>query len=432
MYALYTLGLCVAGVLLFPRLLRRAWWGAEKGDWRERLGLLPPAPALAGCLWFHAASVGEVQALAPIVAALHQRLPQRPVVVSTFTPSGKRLARQAIPQAALVFLLPVDVPWTLKRVLARLQPRALLVQETELWPQLFRLARRRQVPVVLLNGRLSPRAFRRYRYLRPLLRRVLHDVRLLLVQSDTMAQRFRELGTPPARLRVTGNTNIDRALLAAAAPAAPHPLAPLLSGRRVFVAGSTHAGEEELLLQVYRRLQATYPDLLLVLAPRHLERVARVVRLGRAAGCPVVRRSQCAGLRPADLGQPCVLVLDTLGELAALYRLASVAFVGGSLVPVGGHNLLEPAVFAKPLFFGPYLHHFPDLAAMLCAAGGAVQVPDAAALHAEIDSVLRHPERGIAMGQRALQALKQNRGALERTVAAVAAVLAEVGEEACA
>jgi 3-deoxy-D-manno-octulosonic-acid transferase len=304
-----------------------------------------------------------------------------------------------------------------------LRPCALLVQETELWPNLFRAAARQHIPVVLVNGRLSPRAFRRYQWIRPLMRRVLADVTLCLVQSEEGARRFQHLGMDARRLQVTGNTNIDRALLAAAQPSRTHPLAPLVRGRRLLVAGSTHEGEESVLLSVYRRLYVHYPDLLLVLAPRHLERVETVVRHVQAHDCRAVRRSQCEDVQAVDLAGATVVVLDTMGELATLYSLCTVAFIGGSLVSIGGHNALEPAVFAKPLLFGPYMHHFPELAALLQLSGGAVQVHGEEELYDCLFSLFTHPEAGKTMGRRALAALAANRGALERTSTVIKALL---------
>jgi len=299
----------------------------------------------------------------------------------------------------------------------------LIVQETELWPNLFHAAARQHIPVVLVNGRLSPRAFRRYQWIRPLMRRVLADVTLCLVQSAEGARRFQHLGMDDRRLQVTGNTNIDRALLATAQLNHTHPLAPLVIGRRLLVAGSTHEGEESVLLAVYRRLYVHYPDLLLVLAPRHLERVESVVRHVQAHNCRAVRRSQCEDVQAVDLSGATVIVLDTMGELATLYSLCTVAFIGGSLVPIGGHNTLEPAVFAKPLLFGPYMHHFPELAALLRRAGGALQVQGEEELYERLVYLLTHPEAGNTMGQCALAALAANRGALERTSTAIKTLL---------
>src|SRR5262245_52257526 len=243
----------------------------------------------------------------------------------------------------------------MRRMMQCLRPCALIVQETELWPNLFHAAARQHVPVILVNGRLSPRAFRRYHWIRFLMRRALAVVMLCLVQSVVAACRFQHLGLDARRLQVTGNTSIDRALLSAAQSDPTHPLAPLVRGRRLLVAGSTHEGEEGVLLSVYRRLYVHYPELLLVLAPRHLERVETVVRHVQAHDCRAVRRSQCED-EAVDLVGATVIVLDTMGELATLYSLCTVAFIGGSLVPIGGHNALEPAVFAKPLLFGPYMH----------------------------------------------------------------------------
>ncbi len=420
MYVLYTLVLLLGGLVCMPYLLWRSLRGAAyHRDVLERLGYgiaLPAGiPQAQGCLWFHAASVGEVQGLQPIVASLRERFPTLSVVFSTFTPTGKMMARRLVPEAASVFLLPVDVPWVMRRLVRRLRPRAVIVQETELWPNLFRAAARQHVPVVVVNGRLSPRSFRRSLWLRWFMRRLLTDVTLLLVQSHEVAQRFQRLGAAPQRLQVVGNTNIDRALLASQQSTPPHVLASVLQGRRILMAGSTHEGEETVLLAVWRRLRQQYPDLLLVLAPRHLERTATVVRHVQTYHAKAVRRSQCESLPQPTLAGESVLVLDTLGELAALYGLCTVAFVGGSLVPVGGHNILEPAACAKPLFFGPHMQHFPELAKMLCDAGGARQVRGEDDLYTQIGRIFRQPSQGHAMGRRALQALSASRGALAHT-----------------
>jgi 3-deoxy-D-manno-octulosonic-acid transferase len=427
MYALYTLLLLVGGVGLLPHILWRCLRGATyHRDLAERFGygiVSTTEQDTSGCLWFHAASVGEVQGVRPIIAKLHTCVPDLPIVLSVFTPAGKHLAQRIVPEAVGIFVLPLDLPWLMRRLMQCLRPCALIVQETELWPNLFHAAARQHIPVVLVNGRLSPRAFRRYRWIRPLMRRVLADVTLCLVQSEEGARRFQHLGMDARRLQVTGNTNIDRALLAAAQPSLTHPLAPLVRGRRLLVAGSTHEGEESVLLSVYRRLHVHYPDLLLVLAPRHLERVETVVRHVQAHDCRAVRRSQCEDVQAVDLAGATVIVLDTMGELATLYSLCTAAFIGGSLVPIGGHNALEPAVFAKPLLFGPYMHHFPELAALLQQSGGAVQVHGEEELYDCLVSLFTHPEAGKTMGRRALAALAANRGALERTSTVIKALL---------
>ncbi len=424
MYGLYTLLLVFGGLALLPSLLWRCMHGATyHHDLAERLGyrMVPAALAqtMRGCLWFHAASVGEVQGLQPIMTRLHASHPTTPMVLSTFTPAGKQTAQRLIPEASAIFLLPLDLPWLLRRLLKRLQPRLVLVQETEIWPHFFRAAARQHVPVVLVNGRLSPRSCRHYSWIRPFMRRVLADVTLLLVQSEDVARRFVYLGADETRVQITGNTNIDRALLHAVQPPPTHVLAPLAAGKRLLVAGSTHAGEEALFLSVYRRLHVDTPDLLLVLAPRHLERVEAVARQVQAQGCRVVRRSQWQPGHTVELIEPTVLILDTMGELATLYSLCSIAFVGGSLVPIGGHNALEPAVFAKPVLFGPHMFHFPDMAALLLRAGGAIQVDGKETLYQHLADLLAHPEVGQRMGQRALAALAANQGALARTCQAL-------------
>ncbi len=428
MYLLYTILLALGGLALLPHLLWQSLRGAAyHRDLYQRFGYGLTEPSTVGaarrCLWFHAASVGEVLGLQPIIAALHARFPQLPVAVSTFTPAGKKMAQGVLTEATAVFLLPLDFPCMMRRLVRRLQPYALIVQETELWPHLFRAASRHQVPIAVVNGRVSPRAFTRYRWGRPFMRRVLSDVTLVLAQSEDNARRFQCLGAPSKRVCVVGNTNIDRALLAAEQPTQPHPLAPLLCGKRVLVGGSTHEGEETALLDVYRHVQAQHPDLCLVLAPRHLERVETVIRHVQAAGYRALRRSQYDPHRPKDVEASIVLILDTLGELSTLYSLCTIAFVGGSLIPIGGHNILEPAVYAKPVIFGPHMQHFPQLAAMLCDAGGAVQVQNETDLRRCITRILAHPEEGRTMGKQALRALAANRGALDRTTRALTELL---------
>ncbi|MGQ4806931.1 3-deoxy-D-manno-octulosonic acid transferase [Candidatus Entotheonellaceae bacterium PAL068K] len=433
MYLVYTILLVLCGCCLLPRLIWRCFRGATyhhglRQRFAARLVRQATGRLSGACLWFHAASVGEVHGVHPIVTRLHQGMPHVPIVFSTFTPAGQARAQSLVTEAAAVFLLPLDFPWTMRQVVRHIQPRMLIVQETELWPHLFRAAAQQQVPIVVVNGRLSPRAFSRYRLMRPLMRRVLADVTLVLAQSQDGVQRFRELGVPAQRLQVVGNTNIDRALLTAEQPVEPSALTPLLQTRRVWVGGSTHAGEETLLLSVYRRLQPQYPDLILVLAPRHLERVGTVVRQAHACQCEVLCRSQYTAGDAVDIAQPTVLILDTMGELPGLYRQCTVAFVGGSLVSIGGHNILEPAVFAKPLFFGPHMHHCPELATMLCQAGGASQVHNAEELYAGLVRILEHPDQGHAMGQRAVRALMANRGALDRTIHIVTDRLQQTGQ----
>ena len=422
MFILYTLLLIGVGIASLPYLLWRCLRGATYlQDLPERFGgvsLLHGEPE--GCLWFHAASVGEVQGLQPIIAALHDRFPSRPVVLSTFTPAGKALARKVVPQAARVFLLPFDLPWIVGKTARRLRPSALIVQETELWPNLFRELGRLRVPIVLVNGRLSPCSFRRYARVRPFMRRVLANVSLILTQSDSSTQRFQRLGVSAHKVQTVGNTNIDRALSQAEESMPPHPMAPLLMGRQVLVAGSTHEGEEAILLSVYQRLRAQHPGLCLILAPRHLERAETVARHVQASNLSAVRRSRYPGESGAP---PDVVILDTLGELVAFYKLCTAAFVGGSLVPVGGHNILEPVMFAKPLLFGPHMHHFPELADLLRNADGAIQVREETDLYAQTSHLLANPAEAAAMGQRALQALGSNRGALQRTCEALAEVL---------
>jgi 3-deoxy-D-manno-octulosonic-acid transferase len=429
MYLSYTILLLLGGLYLLPRFVWRSLRGVSHlRDFHSRFSTGVAARLVSHhtgeCLWFHAASVGEVQGVQPILAALRKQFPALRVVLSTYTPAGRAIAQRVAPDVA-VFLLPVDFPWLMRRLVRQLRPRALIVQETELWPHLFQAAAQQHVPIVLVNGRLSPRAFGRYLWVRPFMQTVLARVTLLLAQTVESAQRFQCLGAPPQRVCVVGNTNIDRALLAAQPTPPTSPLVTFTRGHSVLVGGSTHEGEETILLSVYRRLRQQYPDLLLVLAPRHMDRVAVVMQHVQASGLRALRRSRYARYAAETSDGAPVIVLDTLGELAALYGLCTVAFVGGSLVPIGGHNILEPAVYARPVFFGPHMHHFPELATMLCVAGGAVQVHSEGELYDGIARLLARPDEAYAMGQRALQTLMANRGALDRTLQAITALLTQ-------
>jgi 3-deoxy-D-manno-octulosonic-acid transferase len=386
----------------------RAW----RARFAERFGFGAPVAGDAA-IWVHAVSVGEVQSSTALLHALRERFPRRPLVLTTVTPSGAARARALFGNGVTVRYLPYDLPGSVRRFLARVRPALAIVLETEIWPNLFQACARRSTPVVLVSARLSERSVRRYRRLGGLIRGVLAEGVVVAAQTPVDAERFLAIGAAPARTSVAGSLKFDLSLPADIAARGATLRREQAASRPLWVAGSTHPGEETLLLAAHRRLREWLPDALLVLAPRHADRFAEVAAGLAREGVQSVRRS--SGLRVATDTE--VLLLDTLGELPAFYAAGDVAFVAGSLVPIGGHNLLEPAALGRPILAGPHNFNAPDVARLLIAAGAARIVADpeelAAALRAWLTDAAER-ERVGALGQAVVEG---NRGALGRVLA---------------
>ena len=343
-------------------------------EWSERRVQTVPGIRPHG-LWIHGASVGEARIVASLAAALQRSRPDTPLAASSYTRTG-RAALPGPPTLDATFYMPLDLPGYPSRLLAALQPAGLILVETELWPNLIRETAACRIPVVLVNGRLSPSRMKRYRRLGSLYRPLLQSLAAVGIQSEEDAGRFAELGVPQDRIVVTGNIKYDLPGPATepAALAARFGLSP---DRPVLVAGSTGPGEEAIVLEAFRNVRRRHPDAYLVLAPRHPERAGAVHREAAAGGLDLHRISTG---KTTSAGAADGLLVDTLGELSALYTLAAVAFVGGSLIPTGGHNVLEPAAAGVPVLFGPHTEHFREPAQALVAAGGGSVVTDAAGL----------------------------------------------------
>ncbi len=421
MRALYSIGLFFALLPYLPRYLRRMGRSGPLGlGLKERLARYPEALTVKlhgkHPLWLHSVSVGETVVGSVLVPRLLARRPGLPLLVSTVTTTGRQVAEERIPQAEAFIYWPLDFPGSVSRALTAVAPRLVLLTEGEIWPNFLEACHLRKIPVILVNGRVSRRSFRRYQIVKPLFRRVLERITLFCMQGAVDAERILALGADPERVVVTGNIKYDD--VAANDEFPPHlaSVARLMNGRPVWVAGSTHRGEEGLIVQAFREVRRETPESVLILAPRHPERVPEVEELLQEAGFPFVRRSQ---LREEGSELPPVILVDTMGELGQLYALATVVFVGGSLVPVGGHNILEPARHRRPILFGPYMDNFAEVAEAFLEEGMSHQVRDTPEMVARVLELFRDPAAASQMGEAAHRVLAKNQGAAERTAALV-------------
>lgn len=432
MYFLYSVLMAIGMVLLAPYFalqgLRR---GKYLASFRQRMGHLPPTlsrnNSAASSIWVHAVSVGEVLAAKPLIDGLKQRFPDRQIFLSTTTATGQRVAHERIGSADGIFYFPLDWSGTVRRDFNQLRPALVVILETEIWPNFMREADRANIPVIFVNSRISDKSFRRFRRFKPLIgtffERVLRNADLFLAQSAEDARRLKEMGAPAARIEISGNMKYDHE------PPPPATLGNWLARQireqerwPLLVAGSVVAGEEEIVLAAYDIVQRQWRHALFVLAPRKPERFDAAVRAVEERGWKAIRRSSLDLNAPLD--ENCdVLILDSIGELAGLYSLADAVFVGGSLVPSGGHNILEPAWFSKPPVFGLSMENFRDMAARFSSTGAGIQVSSAAQLGKVWVDLIQDPSRSAEMGRKARALVEANRGATARTLARIADLL---------
>jgi 3-deoxy-D-manno-octulosonic-acid transferase len=403
-------------ILLIPRRRRTVL---------QRLGLAdrpPRMPVRADAhqrpVWVHALSVGEVISAVPLVRQLARELKGRKIVFSVSTLTGFQIAQQQLPAAvSALFFFPYDLPFSIRRTVDRVRPGIVVIVESDLWPNFLTYLTDHGVPVVLVNARLSEKSLRGYGRFPLFTRRVLGRLAAVCTQSRRDAARFRALGVPWQRLAVTGNLKFDQPAPALSAEQAAGWRRRLFlpQGVPTIVAGSTHPGEEELLLAAFSKLKADLPEARLIVAPRKPERAAEVVRLFQTAG---LRAHALGDLAGQNHSAPwAVAVVDTLGLLRTLYALADISVIGGSFTPLGGHNPLEPAACAKPVIFGRDMSNFSEVSRLLLAAGGAAQVLDAPGLYRQAADLLKDPLRARKMGQQAAAVFNANKGAVKRTVA---------------
>ncbi len=422
MYLIYSALLTIAAILTSPYWLAI---GLKKKKYLQNVGqrfgwrLSPPA-ASARPLWLHAVSVGEVLAAKVIFLALRKARPALPIVVSTVTVTGQELALREMPDAAAVFYFPFDWGWCVRRFLKRLHPRCVVLLETELWPNFLRECRRREIPVLLANGRLSIRSLRRYSVVRSLIRRMIQNVTLLAVQTGEDSERFVALGAAEEKVRITGSLKFDFPALAVDSESAVIRCAQnalrLEADSLVIVVGSTMRGEEPPILDAFVRVHNHLPQVRLILAPRHPERFTEVGEMLAQSGITFRRRSELS--RSPDAAVEAVL-LDTIGELRRVYSLASVAVIGGSfLTHFGGHNPLEPAALGKAIIFGPHMSNFEEIAGLFIREHAARRCT-LQNLAETLLELLRDPDARRLLGDRAAATVRRNQGAIQNTVALI-------------
>jgi len=417
---LYNVAIYIAAPVISLLMLLRGL--KDRSHWRhfsQRFGFGPRLETSG--VWIHAVSVGEVQAAAPLVSALRQHYPGMALIVTTLTATGAARARALFKDAARVRYVPFDLPGSVARFFDRVHPRLAVIFETELWPNLYRECARRRVPLVLASARISARSAGRYRKLGRLFRDALSQGVVIAAQTAADAQRFQEIGAAAGSAHVTGNLKFDFAVPSNTLARGQQLRERYARGRPVWIAGSTHRGEEEAALQAHRIVREAHPDALLIIVPRHPNRFNDVGEVIQRSGVRFARRSRddpSAGADAALAAQE-VLLVDTLGELLDFYAAADVAFVGGSLVPIGGHNLLEPAALGLPALTGPHNFNSEEIARMLISRGAVEIVPDAQALGSRVAALLAAPQERLRIGAQGRACVDGNRGALAKLLGLV-------------
>ncbi len=401
--------------LALPLLVARLYWRslrapAYRQRIAERLGIFDGAP-LPGGVWIHAVSVGEVQAIEPLVRRLQKQRPDLPIILTTTTPTGSQRVRSLFGRDVFHRYFPWDLPWAVRRFLRQVQPSLLVMVETEIWPNLLEICHQQGIGTLLANGRLSERSARGYARLGGFSRRVFGRIGLVAAQSEADARRFVELGVPAERVTVTGSIKFDLKIPASVQEQAQVMKRRLGEGRPLWIAASTHEGEEEQVLEAHRRVLQEHPNAGLLLVPRHPERFQRVAALVRRRGFTLARRSR---EKSGDSTTAEVFLVDTMGELPLFLGVADLAFIGGSLVPIGGHNMLEAAAQGVPVVFGPQMFNFAAISRLLLDEGAALQVADQQELGDTVARLLGDAAERSRLGENGRRVVEQNRGALDR------------------
>jgi 3-deoxy-D-manno-octulosonic-acid transferase len=401
---IYLLQIPVAGFWLFRGIINHSY--------RDRVGQRfgRGFPQLDRCIWIHAVSVGEVQASVPLVRAVGRRFPDHRMLITTVTPTGAARVNALFGDTVTHCYIPFEMPQAVDKFYTSVNPQLALIMETEIWPNLYRGCGVRDIPLILVSARISPRSVDSYHKFLPLFRDTLSHGIIIAAQSEADAERFRSLGASPVRTSVTGNINFDSELPPNLIARGDDLRQQVFGDRPIWIAASTHDQEEQQVLEAHRQLREQYPNLLLILVPRHPERFSQVRELIQKHGFSCVSRTE---RRHCDESTE-VFLGDTMGEVPLFYAASDIAFVGGSLVPIGGHNLLEPAALGLPVITGPYVYNAQDIADMFVDLGACHMVSNAEGLAAAVGELVANPEEAVALGRKGMDILQRNRGALTR------------------
>lgn len=415
MFIFYDLIYLVIGIFYLSVFL---WRKKFHAGFMQRLGILPRDLKLKAPIWIHAVSVGEVMSIRPFLEELKKIYPDKRFVISTVTPTGNKIARNIASSQDWVTYLPLDLSFIVSSVIKKIKPSLFILTETELWPNLITCLYQKGIPVIVVNARISDGSFKGYLCIRFLLKNILNKIHLFCVQTRRDSQRLVRLGVSENRIRITGNMKFDIHDYTVLRKDAKD-LKPKLGiepQEKFLVAGSTHAGEEEDILIAYKKLLKNFPDLRLLIAMRHPERALEVQRLIQLSGFAAIRISQLSPSEASRSDKKAVFILDTVGELLSFYSIADIVFVGGSLIKKGGHNILEPAMFAKPVLFGPHMFNFRDIAELFLEQRAALLVKDTQELYLKIKDLLDNPSQIEFLTQRARDLLIANQGATQKNI----------------
>lgn len=408
--------------IIFLRLITKSVKSpAYRHRWQERLGC--SNHQLPNSIWVHAVSVGEAISAVPFVKALQKAYPHLPIVITTMTPTGSERVKAAfekeLNQTIFHVYVPYDVPFAIQNFLKRMTPKILILMETEIWPNMITECHKQKISIVIANARLSPKSLKHYQMGHVVVRPLMDKVTFIGAQSQMDADRFVEIGAKFDKVKNIGNIKFDISWPDEVIEKGKLLRTQLGEARQVLIAASTHEGEEEIILSVYQKLKSQFPDLILLLVPRHPPRFERVASLCEAKGLVIVKRTD----GKLCLSETDVFLGDTMGEMGIFYAASDIAFVGGSFTPIGGHNLLEPAALGLPILTGPHLHNFVYISEVLLAANGAVLVENEGVLFKTLNSLLMDPKLCQELGQNALAVVAQNKGALKRLLTLVARML---------
>ncbi|MFH1594348.1 MAG: 3-deoxy-D-manno-octulosonic acid transferase [Candidatus Omnitrophota bacterium] len=402
--------------------------GKAHKDLGQRFGKLPEAFKALGKtnpVWIHAVSVGEVIAVKNFIGAIQRKFHGKKIILSTTTRTGNEIARKILGDEILKFYFPLDFSFIVKRALDCLNPRCFIMMETEIWPNLILELAERKIPIILINGRISRRSFGGYSRIKIFFEKILKKVDLFCMQTESDARRIQALGAREENIRVSGNMKFDIPLTGEKYEKTKAALG-IDEESQLLIAGSTHKGEDEIILEAYKRVARKFNNLRLLLAPRHIDRSRAIKRLVTRYGFHGEFFSDVVSSSAVSENKEAVLILDTLGELSKLYSLATIVFMGGTFVKRGGHNIIEPAVFGKPILFGPHMFNFRDMAKSFLEGDAAIRVRDGHELSEVIEGLLKDKDRRSALGENALRLLRRSRGATERNIAAVGPYITKI------